>query len=189
MTRIVIELSDQHKHLALALQAMAGHVERLGAGSADGKSIVCAKIEREVGAAAATVERAAHQGLLAGLDRDAEKVVIDGALHTRVGRYDGAYHTMAGSVSVPRSLYRRDGQRNGKVVDTISLCAGAVADGWLPQTARAMAHHVQGGTAPDAESCATESGRLVYSRCSYQKSCVPRRRGCVHPGRTMTAIS
>lgn len=169
MTRIVIELPDQHKHLALALQAMAEHVERLGAGSADGKSIDYAKIEREVGAAAATVERAAHQGLLAGLDLDAEKVVIDGALHTRVGRYDGAYHTMAGSVSVPRSLYRRDGQRNGKVVDTISLRAGVVADGWLPQTARAMAHHVQAGTARDAEASAMESGRLVYSRCSFDR--------------------
>ncbi|MBA3540498.1 MAG: hypothetical protein H0T79_12890 [Deltaproteobacteria bacterium] len=119
MTRIVIELPDQHKHLDLALQAMAGHIERLGVGSADGKSIDYAKIEREVAAAAATVERAAHQGLLAGLDLDAEKVMIDGALHTRVGRYDGAYHTMAGTVSVPRSLYRRDGHRNGKVVDTI----------------------------------------------------------------------
>ena len=72
MTRIVIELPDQHKHLALALQAMAEQVERLGAGSADGKSIDYAKIERAVGAAAATVERAAHQGLLAGLDLDAE---------------------------------------------------------------------------------------------------------------------
>ena len=169
MTRIVIELPDQHKHLALALQAMAEHVERLGSGGADGKSIDYARIERAVGALAAAVERAAHQGLLAGLDLDAEKVVIEGALHTRVGRYDGAYHTMAGSVSVPRSLYRRDGQRNGKVVDTISLRAGVVADGWLPQTARAMAHHVQSGTARDAEACATESGRLVYSRCSFDR--------------------
>jgi hypothetical protein len=99
VTRIVIELPDQHKHLALALQTMAEHVERLGAGGADGKSIDYARIEREIGAAAAAVERAAHQGLLAGLDLDVDTVVIDGARHTRVGRYDGAYHTMAGSVS------------------------------------------------------------------------------------------
>jgi hypothetical protein len=156
VTRIVIELPDQHKHLALALQTMAEHVERLGAGGADGKSIDYARIEREIGAAAAAVERAAHQGLLAGLDLDVDTVVIDGARHTRVGRYDGAYHTMAGSVSVPRSLYRREGQRNSKVVDTISLRAGVVADGWLPQTARAMAHHVQGGTARDAAASAAE---------------------------------
>ena len=169
MTRIVIELPDQHKHLAIALQKMAEQVERLSSQGADGKSIDYAKIEREVGSAAATVERAAHQGLLSGLDIDAEKVLIGGLLHTRVGRYDGAYHTMAGTVSVPRSLYRRDGQRNGKVVDTISMRAGVVADGWLPQTARAMAHHVQGGTARDAEATAAESGRLVYSRCSFDR--------------------
>ena len=169
MTRIVIELPDQHKHLALALQAMAEQVERLGARSGDGKSIDYAKVEREVGAAAATVERAAHQGILAGLDLNAEKIVVDGALHTQVGRCEGAYHTMAGSISVARSLYRRDGERNAKVVDTISLRAGVVADGWLPQTARAMAHHVQAGTARDAEAIAEETGRLVYSRCSFDR--------------------
>ena len=141
MTRIVIELADQHKHLASALQALAERVEQLGSQGADGKSIDYAKIEREVGAAAASVERAAHQGLLAGLDIDTAQVLIGGALHTRAGRYEGAYHTMAGSVSVLRSLYRRDGQRNGKVVDTIGMRAGVVTDGWLPQTARAMAHH------------------------------------------------
>jgi hypothetical protein len=113
--------------------------------------------------------RSDTHGLLAGLDVDVEKVVIGGALHTRVGRCEGAYHTMAGSISVERSLYRRDGERNGKVVDTIALRAGVVADGWLPQTARAMGHHVQAGTARDAEANAAESGRLVYSRCSFDR--------------------
>ncbi len=32
-----------------------------------------------------------------------------------------------------------------------------------------MAHHVQGGTARDAEANATESGPLVYSRCSFER--------------------
>ena len=73
MTRIVIELSDQHKHLALALQAMAEQVERLGSGGADGKSIDYAKIEREVGAASAAVERAAHQG-----ERSSDRAGIGG---------------------------------------------------------------------------------------------------------------
>ncbi len=169
MIRIVIELADQHKTLGPALQRMAAQVEQLAKRGPDGKSIDYANIEREVGAAAAAIERAAHHGLLAGLDVDAEKIVIDGAAYTRVGRCEGAYHTMAGSLSVERSLYRRDGKRNSKVVDTISLRAGVVADGWLPQTARAMAHHVQAGTARDAEASAAESGRLVYSRCSFDR--------------------
>ena len=32
-----------------------------------------------------------------------------------------------------------------------------------------MAHHDQGGTALDAEASAAESGRLVYSRCSFDR--------------------
>ncbi len=169
MVRIVIELPDQHKTLGPALERLAALVQQLSTRGANGKAIDYANIEREVGAATAEIERAAHHGLLAGLDIDAEKILIAGALHTRVGRCEGAYHTMAGSISVERSLYRRDGDRNGKVVDTIGLRAGVVADGWLPQTARAMAHHVQGGTARDAEASAIESGRLVYSRCSFDR--------------------
>jgi hypothetical protein len=169
VARIVIELPDQHKEFGVALKNAADRVVELAANSGGGKSIDYARVERDVGEVAAAVERAAHQGLLAGLDVNAEKIVIDRALHTRVGRCEGAYHTMAGSISVERSLYRRDGERNGKVVDTIGLRAGVVADGWLPQTARAMAHHVQAGTARDAEASAVESGRLEYSRCSFER--------------------
>ena len=169
MIRIVIELPDQHKTLALTLQQMAAQVEQLAKRGAGGKAIDYADIERDVGAATAAIERAAHVGLLAGLDLDVEKVMIAGCLYTRVERCEGSYHTMAGSISVLRSLFRKDGVRNANVVDTISMRAGAVADGWLPQTARAMAHHVQGGTARDAEASATESGRLVYSRCSFDR--------------------
>jgi hypothetical protein len=169
VARIVIEVSDQNNQLVVAVQQLAGLVAQLQGRSSGGKSIDYAKIEREIGAATAAVERAAHRGLLAGLDIDAEKVLIGGASYTRVGRCEGSYYTMAGSVSVERSLYRRDGERNAKVVDTISLRAGVVADGWLPQTARAMAHHVQAGTAREAEASAAESGRLVYSRCSFDR--------------------
>ena len=76
---------------------------------------------------------------------------------------------MAGEIRVERSIYRKDGERNGKVVDAVSLRAGVVADGWLPQTARAMAHHVQRGTAREAESSALEIGRLAYSRSSFDR--------------------
>jgi hypothetical protein len=162
-------VSDQNNQLVLAVQQLVALIEQLQQRSSSGKPIDYAKIERDIGAATASVERAAHEGLLASLDVDAEKVVIGGELYTRVERCDGPYHTMAGSISVLRSLYRRNGERNAKVVDAISLRAGVVADGWLPQTARAMAFQVQQGTAREAAASAAETGRLMYSRCSFER--------------------
>lgn len=169
MARIVIEVSDQNNSLVLAVQELVALVERLQWRSSGGKAIDYAKIERDIGAVAAKVERAAHHGLLADLDVDAERVVIGGDVYSRVERCEWPYHTLAGSISVLRSLYRRNGERNAKVVDAVSLRAGVVADGWLPQTARAMAFQVQQATAREAAASAAESGRLIYSRCSFER--------------------
>jgi hypothetical protein len=169
VARIVIEVSDQNNQLVLAVQQLVGLVEQLQQRSSGGKPIDYAEIERDIGSATAAVEREAHRGLLASLDIDAEKVRIEGVVHSRVGRYEATYYTMAGPIVVERSIYRCDGERNAKVVDVISVRAGVVADGWLPQTARAMAHHIQRGTAREAEASAAETGRLVYSRCSFDR--------------------
>lgn len=169
MARIVIEVSDQNKQLVTALQGLAELVAGIQERGSGGKSIDYANIEREVGAATASIEREAHRVILSSLDVDAPRIRISGNAYTRVGRYDATYYTMAGPAVVERSVYRRDDERNGKVVDAVSLRAGVVADGWLPQTARAMAHHVQRGTAREAEASAEETGRLVYSRSSFDR--------------------
>jgi hypothetical protein len=95
--------------------------------------------------------------------------MIGGVLFSRVLRAAGTYHGMAGDVVVERSLYREVGKRNAKVVDPVSLRAGVVADGWLPQTARAMSHEVQKATSREAEASARETGRLPYSRSSFER--------------------
>jgi len=169
MARIVIEVPDENKELAAAVTAVAEHVTQVVGRGADGKAVDYAQVERNVGELVAAVERAAHQAILRSLDLDAPCVRIDGATWTRVGRYEATFYTLAGPVIVERSVYRRDGERNGKVVDPVSLRAGVVADGWLPQTARAMAHHVQGGTAREAEVRVAEMGRLPYSRSSFDR--------------------
>ena len=51
----------------------------------------------------------------------------------------------------------------------MSLRAGVVGDGWLPHTARVMAHEVQKGTSREAEATAGEYGRLPYSRSSFER--------------------
>ena len=115
-----------------------------------GKSVDYAEVEREVSEKADKIDRAAHRAILQSLDIDVPAVVIGGVRYNRVGRCEGQYHTLTGSVSVVRSLYRRAGTRGGqaeaKVVDAVSLRAGVLGDGWLPRTARVMAHEVQKGT-------------------------------------------
>jgi hypothetical protein len=68
-------------------------------------------------------------------------VMIGGVRYTRVGRCEAPYHTMVGSVSVERSLYRQSGERGGqpggRVVDAVSLpgrCGGGRLAGALVKT-------------------------------------------------------
>jgi hypothetical protein len=141
---ILISIPDDCKSLADAVTEVVSSVERARRRASGGRAVDYAHIERELGARTAAVERAAHQSILGTLDLDAPAVVIEGRLHTRVHRAEGRYYTLAGDVVVERSLYRAE--RNGPVVDAISLRTGAVDGGWLPETATAMAHLLQQGT-------------------------------------------
>jgi hypothetical protein len=130
-----------------------------------GRAVDYATIERQVAAGAAAIERASHQAVLQGWDIDQPRVVIEGQVYRRVGRYEADYYTLAGPVRVTRTLYREQGQRTAKTVNAVSLRSGAVADEWLPATAQAMAHQLQQGTAREAEITAQQLGRLPY-HCS-----------------------
>lgn len=127
------------------------------------------KISAAVEAATAEIEREATRRLLQECDVDAEALRIDGKRHSRVGRYEAPYFTKTGEVSVVRSLYREDGKRNAKTVDPVSLKVGAIADGWLPETVRAIAFLVQQTTSREAEAAAKKLGRLPYSRSSFER--------------------
>jgi len=164
---IMISIPDRCKPLAEAMEQLIACSARAMHHAAGGRAVDYARIERDVGERTAAVERAAHQSILAALDVDAPTVLIDGRRHTRVHRVEGRYYTMAGDVVVPRSLYRAE--RNGPVVDAISLRTGAVDGGWLPETATAMAHLLQQGTPREAEDTARRVGRLPYSRSSFDR--------------------
>lgn len=173
MAKRVIEIPDHLKELGDAFEAVLGKVQARIARSGGGKAVDFAQVERELAAGAAQVERASEQALLQALDIDLPVVIIGKERYIRVGRCAAEYHGMAGSVSVTRSLYRRSGTRGGtpegRVVDPVSLRAGVVGDGWLPQTARAMAHEVQKGTSREAKASADELGRLPYARSSFER--------------------
>jgi hypothetical protein len=91
-----------------------------------------------------------------------------GEAYRRIGRAESDYHTLAGTVRVMRTVYRKT-VRNGDTLDPVSVRAGVVADGWLPHTARAMAYLLAQGTSREAEVTGRELARLPYSRSSFER--------------------
>jgi hypothetical protein len=173
MPKIVIEVPEELVEVGKAMAEQLAELQRTMAQHGNGKAVDYAKVERQFSQSAARTELAAHKATLQSLDIDVPAVIIGGERYTRVGRCEAQYHTMVGSVSVERSLYRKSGERGGqpggKVVDAVSLRAGVVGDGWLPDTARLIAHEVQQGTSREAEATAREFGRVPYSRASFEK--------------------
>ncbi len=173
MPKMVIEIPEDLRELGEAMEAVLARVQRTVAGTGGGKAVDYGRVESEVSEETGGIERAAHKAVLQSLDIDVPNVVIGGIRYNRVGRCEAPYHTLAGSVSIERSLYRQSGQRGGqpggRVVDPVSLRAGVVGDGWLPRTARVMTHAVQQGTSREAEATACEFGRLPYSRSSFER--------------------
>lgn len=173
MPKMVIEVPEELGEVGEAMAATLASLQRTLARTGGGKAVDYAKVEGAMSQEAGRIERASHRAILQSLDIDVPTVVIGGIRYNRVGRCEAPYHTLAGSVSIERSLYRQSGQRGGqpggRVVDPVSLRAGVVGDGWLPRTARAMAHAVQQGTSREAEATASEFGRLPYSRSSFER--------------------
>jgi hypothetical protein len=173
MPKIMIEVPKGFEEVAQAMAETLAKLERTTAAFGGGKAVDYAEVEKLVSEEVGRTERSVHRAILQSLDIDIPAVVIGGLRYTRVGRCEDSYHTMAGSVSVERSLYRQSGQRGGqpggRVVDAVSLRAGVVGDGWLPRTGRAMAYAVQQGTSREAKATADEFGRLPYARASFER--------------------
>jgi hypothetical protein len=123
---VLVEVPED---LAEAVKRFVSGVEASTPETRGGRAVDFGAFEDAVEKRAAELEQAVHRRLLHQLDIDAPRVVIRGKPHTRVGRYEATYKTKAGPIEVTRSIYREDGQRNAKVVDPVSMRAGAVEDG------------------------------------------------------------
>ena len=173
MVKIVLDVPEEFMGLVDTwrgtLDTLKATLDRTGGG----KAVDYAEIERETSEQCRRSEREAHRVLLGALDIDVPTIVIGGIRYTRVGRCEGPYHSMAGSVLVERSLYRQVGTRGGqpeaKVVDPVSLRTGVVGDGWLPHTARVMSHEVQKGTSREAEATAREYGSFALLALEFRE--------------------
>lgn len=115
--QMVIEIPDELKGVGEAISALVWQVEATWRSTRGGRALDYQKIERQVAASAAAIERASHQAVLQGLDVDQPRVKIDGEVYRRVGRYEADYYTMAGPVRVTRyvvpgagAAQRQDGE-------------------------------------------------------------------------------
>ena len=147
-------------------RAVAARVESAQRG---GEAVDYQSWEEEVARLTASVERASHETTLGAMQVDAPRVEVGGEVYTRVGHGRGTYYSLTGPVTILRALYRKLSEGNAPAVDAISMRAGVIGDGWLPKTARYMAHMLQQGTSREAEQSAKESGRLPYSRASFER--------------------
>jgi len=169
MPKFTIELPEGYSDLVPLLEKYAAEIRAAMPATAGGVAVDMAKCERAMAASAATLEQESIRRVLQCLDIDAPRVIILGRRHSKVGRYNAAYQTKAGPVTVMRSIYRDDGVRNGPTVDPVSLRAGVVGDGWLPDAAQAMAFVIQQQPSREAHEAMQRVGRLPYSRSSFER--------------------
>lgn len=169
MTLSTLEIEPECQSLVEVFAQFVTRVQtRRQAAAADGEPVDYGTIEKEFAEQAAALERQAHAIVLQALDVDAPQVHVDGQAYRRVLRCPGTYYTMVGAVRVPRSLYRKVGERTAVAVDAISLRAGVVAKGWLPRTASAMAWECQRAPSREAQKASEQWLRLPYSRSAFR---------------------
>jgi hypothetical protein len=162
MAKITLDVPDD---VAEQLKELEARLKRL---EADKIGVEDAIPEDDIDMVTAGISLALKRRSLQGLDIDAERILVDGEPHAKVGRYEATYYTREGAVAVSRNLFRKCAVRNGDTVDTVSLRSGAV-DGWLPKTAKAAAFLMQQGTSREAEAASRELGVLPYSRSSFER--------------------
>jgi hypothetical protein len=166
---LLVKVPVEHKALAESMVSLVDATVAAVRSSKGGHAVDYAETERTIAERTAAVERAAHAELLRSLDVDAPRIRFRGVVCNRIGREPGTYFSMAGDVVVERTVYRPAGVRNGPIVDPIALRAGAYGRGWLPLTAQCMANDVQRGPSREAADAARQTGRLPYSRASFER--------------------
>jgi hypothetical protein len=169
MPKVTIEVPEGFEDSVKALEETLQRAQKGVVGAATGDLAAFDAAWQAVNAGVEETELQLKRRLLRGLDVDATRILIQGELYARVGRYPATYKTRTGPLEVERSLYRQVGVRNGPTVDTISVQAGCVADGWLPEAAVPMAYLLARGTSREAEATAHQLGVLPYCRSSFER--------------------
>lgn len=164
--KVLVEVPER---LAKVLERLI-KADELGEQMASGtEKLDWRRLSSEIESAGSAAEREISRRALQRLDERGKTISVDGKTYRRVGRHEGTYYTKAGPVTLVRSLYRNAAVRNDKTVDAIALKLGCVEDGWLPETADAMACLLQSVPAGEAEKLAAKLGRVQYSASSFKR--------------------
>ena len=114
------------------------------------------------------IEQAALAEGLAALDVDFDQIEVDGHCFRKMeGKRTATYCTLAGEISVERSLYRPDGK--GRPICPLDLRAGVIEGCWTPRAAEVMAYSVALMTPYEAEEFIPKFGGLAPSRSSLDR--------------------
>jgi hypothetical protein len=116
VAKIVIEIPEELREFGEAVTAALTTIQETVGRTGGGKAIDYGSVERAIAEETGEIERTAHRAILQSLDIDVPTVVIGGLRYNRVGRCEAPYHSMSGSVSIERSLYRQSGQRGEQPV-------------------------------------------------------------------------
>ncbi len=165
---ITADVSDAFDAARARLEELTKQLDEQALQCANGGALDYGAVEELIAHGLGDIERGLHQSVLQRLDINAPSIRIWGDEYRRIGRYEGEYHCMAGTIRVMRTVYRKK-TRNGETLDPVSVRAGVVGDGWLPRTARAMAHELAQVTSREAEETGRELMRLPYSRSSFER--------------------
>ena len=126
-----------------------------------------AMLERDLHEAFAEAERACLEQLLEDYDINVETFRCDDKTYRRVSRSAKRYMTVAGNITVYRSLYRHT--RNGETTCPLELNAGIVEQFWTPQAAKQAIHLVSLLTPAEVETVFEELGHMQPSKSSLDR--------------------
>jgi len=115
----------------------------------------------------ANAERGCMQQLLEQYDWDFPAFTSQGKRYRKVTRNSKPYMTLAGEVSVERSLYRTE--RNGPTHCPLELNTGLIEGFWTPQAAKQAVHLVSQLTPVEAERVFKEFGLMAPSKSSLDR--------------------
>ncbi len=124
-------------------------------------------LERERHQIFAEAERTCLEQLLSDYDIDVDHFTVSDKTYRRSHRCCKRYMTVAGEISVERSLYRHT--RNGETYCPLELSTGIVEQFWTPQAAKQAIHLVSLMTPAEAETVFKEFGSMQPSKSSLDR--------------------